>query len=137
MSTPKIWVPGQKHAAPKVRLPQPGDTLSFRPAAAMPTNATADDEPEIAEKMLLVQFACGSRTLAGRKMCTCYVKDEADTKFGDCVGLKHPETKERTGLCWNANALFQKSAMFMKLVENITGSLVNAVPPSEKPKEDA
>lgn len=136
MSKSKIWIPGQKNAAPKVRFPQPGDTFFFRPAAAPPTDADADDDAGIAEKALLVQFACGSRTLAGRKMCTGYVKDEADTKFEDCAGLRHPETKERTGLCWNMDALFQKSASFMRMVESITGSLINAAPPAEAQKGD-
>jgi len=117
----KLWIPGQKHSVPKVRLPQPGDIIPFRPAAAPPTGA--EDAEEIKDKMLLVQFVCGGATLAGRKMCTCYVKDEADTKFEDCVGLKHPQTGERTGLCWNVNALAQKSAAFLNMVSSTLDGL--------------
>jgi len=112
----KIFVPGQKHSAPKIRVPQPGDIIPFRPALS--AAKTLEDEGEIKEPMLMIQMACGCRTLAGRKKCTCFVADETDADFGDCAGLLNPQTGERDGLCWSGNALFQWALKVTEIAKN-------------------
>jgi hypothetical protein len=112
----KISVPGQKHSAFKIRVPQPGDIIPFRPALS--AAKTLEDECEIKEPTLMIQFACGCRTLAGRKMCTCFVKDGTDKDFGDCAGLLNPETKERDGLCWNPTAMYKWSIKVLEMIKD-------------------
>jgi hypothetical protein len=76
-------------------------------------------------KSPLVQFACGGDTLAARKGCLCYIKDEDDKEYEDCAGLKHPVSKERSGICWNPKAMFLASITFLKFWEDQFGDKEN------------
>jgi hypothetical protein len=119
MSKNDVYIPEQDGQPEKAALElEPTLGQGFRSFAQPPGTDDEDaNDGGITEPTLMVMFACGGLTLAMRKKCTCYEKDEEDNEFGDCAGLKQPKTGVRNGLCWSFRAMVDRSARFLNLVQ--------------------